>query len=88
MVRGELLVLAQRNGLRIHEVPVDWVDIVRTALDDLKGMRRMLHSTVTGRTRIAVPRQARTPQVPAARKSPEILPARAATSLDTLEYAS
>jgi len=95
VVRGELLVLAQRNGLRIHEVPVDWVDdpdsrvdIVRTALDDLKGVRRMLHSTVTGRTRIAVPRQARTPQVPAARKSPEILPARAATSLDTLEYAS
>ena len=36
----ELLVLAQRRGLRIHEVPVDWVDdpdsrvdIVRTALD-------------------------------------------------------
>ena len=35
----ELLVLAQRRGLRIHEVPVDWVDdpdsrvdIVRTAL--------------------------------------------------------
>src|SRR5439155_17803933 len=35
----ELLVLAQRAGLRIHEVPVDWVDdpdsrvdIVRTAL--------------------------------------------------------
>lgn len=22
----ELLVLAGRNGLRIHEVPVDWVD--------------------------------------------------------------
>ena len=36
----ELLVLAQRRGLRIHEVPVDWVDdpdsrvdIVRTALE-------------------------------------------------------
>ena len=22
----ELLVLAERNGLRIHEVPVDWAD--------------------------------------------------------------
>ena len=22
----ELLLLAERNGLRIHEVPVDWVD--------------------------------------------------------------
>ena len=36
----ELLVTAQRIGLRIHEVPVDWVDdldsrveVVRTALD-------------------------------------------------------
>jgi putative flippase GtrA len=45
----ELLVLAQRRGLRIHEVPVDWVDdpdsrvdIVRTALDDLRGIARLL----------------------------------------------
>jgi len=45
----ELLVLAQREGLRIHEVPVDWiddpdsrVDIVRTALEDLKGIARLL----------------------------------------------
>ncbi|MGX6448704.1 glycosyltransferase [Patulibacter sp. S7RM1-6] len=45
----ELLVLAQRQGLRIHEVPVDWVDdpdsrvdIVRTATDDLKGIARLL----------------------------------------------
>jgi glycosyltransferase involved in cell wall biosynthesis len=44
----ELLVLAQRAGLRIHEVPVDWVDdldsrvkIVRTALDDLRGIARL-----------------------------------------------
>ncbi len=45
----ELLVLAQRRGLRIHEVAVDWVDdpdsrvdIVRTAIDDLRGVRRLL----------------------------------------------
>jgi putative flippase GtrA len=45
----ELLVLAQRRGYRIHEVPVDWVDdpdsrvdIVRTALTDLKGVARLL----------------------------------------------
>ena len=45
----ELLMLAQRSGLRIHEVPVDWVDdpdsrvdIVRTALDDLRGIARLL----------------------------------------------
>src|SRR6202035_2430653 len=38
----ELLVLAERAGLRIHEVPVDWiddadsrVDIVGTAVGDL-----------------------------------------------------
>jgi putative flippase GtrA len=47
----ELLVLAQRRGLRIHEVPVDWVDdpdsrvaIVRTAIDDLRGVARLVAS--------------------------------------------
>ena len=45
----ELLVTAERLGLRIGEVPVDWVDdpdsrvhIVATALDDLRGVWRML----------------------------------------------
>src|SRR5919198_3730625 len=45
----ELLVLAQRRGLRIHEVPVDWVDdpdsrvdIAATALADLRGVARLL----------------------------------------------
>jgi putative flippase GtrA len=45
----ELLVLAERSGLRIHEVPVDWtddpdsrVDIVQTAKDDLRGIWRLL----------------------------------------------
>jgi putative flippase GtrA len=44
----ELLVLAQRDGLRIHEVPVDWiddpdsrVDILPTAIADLKGVVRL-----------------------------------------------
>jgi putative flippase GtrA len=44
----ELLVLAERAGLRIHEVPVDWVDdldsrvdIIATALADLRGMGRL-----------------------------------------------
>jgi putative flippase GtrA len=44
----ELLLAAQHQGLRIHEVPVDWVedtdsrvDLVRTALDDLRGMARV-----------------------------------------------
>lgn len=91
----ELLVLAQRNGLRVHEVPVDWtddpdsrVDIVRTAVDDLRGMGRMLRSTLAGRTRVpAVPRRTSTPQVPTARTTTPaaVLPTGANTHL---EYAS
>ncbi|WP_035794567.1 bifunctional glycosyltransferase family 2/GtrA family protein [Kitasatospora mediocidica] len=52
----ELLVLAERAGLRIHEVPVDWVDdpnssvdLVRTATDDLKGVWRIGRALATGR---------------------------------------
>jgi putative flippase GtrA len=44
----ELLVQAQRAGLRIYEVPVDWtddpdsrVDIVATAVEDLRGVWRL-----------------------------------------------
>lgn len=55
----ELLLLAERTGLRIHEVPVDWVDdpdsrvdIVRTVLDDLKGMTRVARRTMTGAGRV------------------------------------
>ncbi|MYR17776.1 bifunctional glycosyltransferase family 2/GtrA family protein [Streptomyces sp. SID6137] len=51
----EMLVLAERAGLRIHEVPVDWVDdpdstvhIVRTATDDLKGVWRIGRALATG----------------------------------------
>jgi putative flippase GtrA len=52
----ELLVLAERAGLRIHEVPVDWVDdpdsrvdIVATAVADLKGIARLGHALGSGR---------------------------------------
>jgi len=52
----ELLVLAEEAGLRIHEVPVDWVDdpdsrvdILATALDDLRGVRRLLGGLAAGR---------------------------------------
>ena len=51
----ELLVLAERSGLRIHEVPVDWVDdpdsrvdIVATATADLKGVGRLLRGFANG----------------------------------------
>ncbi len=52
----ELLVIAERAGMRIHEVPVDWVDdarssvdIAATAREDLKGMVRVGHAIATGR---------------------------------------
>jgi glycosyltransferase involved in cell wall biosynthesis len=51
----ELLIIAERVGLRIHEVPVDWiddpdsrVDIVATAIDDLKGCWRLGRALTTG----------------------------------------
>lgn len=52
----ELLIVAERSGLRIHEVPVDWiddedskVDVVATAMDDLRGLVRVTRSIVAGR---------------------------------------
>jgi putative flippase GtrA len=51
----ELLVLAERAGLRIHEVPVDWVDdpdsrvdLVATALADLRGIARLTAAFANG----------------------------------------
>ncbi|MGN7781608.1 glycosyltransferase [Mycolicibacterium sp. 22603] len=51
----ELLVLAERSGLRIHEVPVDWVDdpdsrvdILATAKADLLGIGRLLRGFAGG----------------------------------------
>ena len=56
----ELLVLAERSGLRIHEVPVDWVDdpdsrvdIVATATSDLKGVARLMKGFATGAIPVA-----------------------------------
>ena len=58
---SELLVLAERAGLRIHEVPVDWVDdpdsrvkVVATALADLRGIARLRWGLARGT--IQVPR--------------------------------
>ncbi len=55
----ELLVTAERMGLRIGEVPVDWVDdpdsrvdIVSTAADDLRGVWRLLVRRPTGLRRV------------------------------------
>jgi putative flippase GtrA len=75
----ELLVLAERAGLRIHEVPVDWVDdldsrvdIVATAVADLKGVARLGRALITGALPVAqlraqlgrAPLDPATPEVP------------------------
>lgn len=51
----ELLVLAERADLRIHEVPVDWTDdpdsrveIAATAVADLRGVARLLRGLASG----------------------------------------
>ena len=55
----ELLVLAERSGFRIHEVPVDWVDdpdsrvdVVRTVTADLLGIWRMIGRIAAGRASV------------------------------------
>ncbi|GAB2728105.1 glycosyltransferase [Streptomyces bullii] len=60
----ELLVIAERAGLRIHEVPVDWVDdpdsrvrILSTALADLRGMARLGRALACGRLPLAALRR-------------------------------
>jgi putative flippase GtrA len=72
----ELLVLAERAGLRIHEIPVDWiddldsrVDIVATALADLRGMARLGSGLARGS--IKVPRL-RGSSLAGARPAPEL----------------
>lgn len=55
----ELLLLAEHNGLRVHEVPVDWVEdgdsrvhLARTIIDDLHGLLRVAHAKATGAARV------------------------------------
>src|SRR5580704_10521900 len=64
----ELLVLAERAGLRIHEVPVDWVDdldsrvdIVATALADLRGIVRLGTGLARGAIKVPVLREGALP---------------------------
>jgi glycosyltransferase involved in cell wall biosynthesis len=60
----ELLVVAQRRGLRIHEVPVDWVedtdsrvDVLATALADLRGVVRLFLRRPSDRLTLVSPRR-------------------------------
>jgi glycosyltransferase involved in cell wall biosynthesis len=66
----ELLLLAEHNGLRIHEVPVDWVDdddsrvdISHTVAEDLKGVCRVARSFLSGHGRIDLDTAGRAPLV-------------------------
>ena len=67
----ELLVLAERAGLRIHEVPVDWVDdpdsrvdILSTAVADLRGVWRLLVHRHPVRRRLSPAAPDRSPSPP------------------------
>ncbi len=68
----ELIVAAQRSARPVLEIPVDWVDdpdssvaLVRTAVEDLKGVARLVrnrHRPVLRATAVhAVPVRRRTP---------------------------
>jgi glycosyltransferase involved in cell wall biosynthesis len=64
----ELLLLAEHNGLRIHEVPVDWiddpdsrVDVRSTALADLAGIWRMAVRFLRGRGNVDLGEHERRP---------------------------
>jgi hypothetical protein len=61
----ELLIRAERHGLRVVELPVEWVDdpdsrvdIVRTAAEDLRGVRRLLRELGPRRPSVPMPRPA------------------------------
>lgn len=70
----ELLLLAEHNRLRIHEVPVDWiddvdtrVDVIRTAVDDVKGLVRVARAKATNGADVELPaRRQLAPQHPEA----------------------
>ncbi|MEI8238105.1 MAG: bifunctional glycosyltransferase family 2/GtrA family protein [Actinomycetota bacterium] len=64
----ELLLLAERNGLRVHEVPVTWIDdpnssvhITKTARADLRGVARLAGMFVRGEGRADLGDAARPP---------------------------
>ena len=63
----ELLVLAERSGMRIHEVPVDWTDdpdsrveILNTAIADLRGIVRLAGDLARGRIPLSAPTRSST----------------------------
>jgi putative flippase GtrA len=60
----ELLILAEHNGLRVHEVPVDWIEdidtrvkVTSTAVKDLRGLWRMARMKSSGAATVPLPRR-------------------------------
>jgi len=58
----ELLILADYNGLRVHEVAVDWiedldsrVDVARTSLRNVSGLWRMARLKASGKATVPLP---------------------------------
>jgi glycosyltransferase involved in cell wall biosynthesis len=56
----ELLLLAEHNGLRVHEVPVDWIEdtdtrvhLRSTVVADLRGLLRVARAKASGAARVA-----------------------------------
>ena len=61
---ARLLLLAERNGLRIHELPVDWVEdldsrvaLAPTIADDLRGLWRVRRSYMRGSVHVPAVRR-------------------------------
>ena len=89
----ELLVLAERAGLRIHEVPVDWiddsdsrVDIIATALADLRGIARMAWGLSRGAIQVPRLRGASLTEVPRLDLPRQVLRFVAVGVVSTLAY--
>lgn len=90
----ELLLLAEHNGLRVHEVPVDWVEdvdtrveVARTAAEDLRGLWRMARLKASGGARVALPERPR----PAAEHPDAVLapdPGRSALTWEVVCFAA
>lgn len=60
----EFLILADYNGLRVHEVAVDWVEdldsrvnVARTSLKNLSGLWRMVRLKTSGGATVPIPRR-------------------------------
>jgi len=90
----ELLVLAERSGLRIHEVPVDWVDdldsrvdVISTAMADIRGLVRLGRDLARGHIPLAELRDALGRKAPAGGSLlPQLLRFGCVGVLSTLAY--